>query len=217
MTSAEQQSHAVYTGPRHTGPLYTRLRHTRPCRTRPWRERLTTKLSQGVVGLACLAAMGGCDRASDLDTPEGKAWCGQITLGGPYRDGLSPRVQMRLQVTASLLNTDAAAGTITTFDSGDEELPRLLNEAALRPMSAVTHDPLSELEFGQGRDLNYLFAVSPDDASQQALLAIVSLRNDDQVEVRLLRPGMSDAVSDANRKGIFGVFLLQRTKGDCGF
>lgn len=183
-------------------------------------ERVTQRLARSFCGCALLCSLWlatACERANALDTPDGEAWCGRVTLGGPYRTGFSPRVQMRLVVDASLLDTESSPGRITTFDAGEEVAPRLLDEVALRPMRALAHDPLSQLQLGQGRELNYLFAVSPNDAGHESLLVIVSLRNDERVEVRLLRPGAEAAKDDLFRQPLFGVFLLQRRSGDCGF
>jgi hypothetical protein len=50
-------------------------------------------------------------------------------------------------------------------------------------------------------------------------VAIVSLRSDDTVEVRLIRPGAvaADGEVPEGRRQIFGVFTLERQSGECGF
>ncbi len=175
------------------------------------------KMAQTYMLCTTLVLLCGCDRSAVLDTPSGEAWCGNITLGGAYRSGFSPRVQLRLHIDASLLDSDRSPGRVTTFDSGEQDHPKLLDNAPLRPMRALAHDPLSQLQIGQGRELNYLFATTPTPATHESLLAIVSLRNDDQVEVRLLRPGAAAAADDPLRRPLFGVFLLQRRSDNCGF
>lgn len=173
-----------------------------------------------LVGMVVASTVTACDRATALDTPEGEALCGSVTLGSAYRSGFSPRVQMRLHFDSSKLETGDSPGSLSTFDSGAETGARLLDNALLRPIRPLTHDPLSQLNFGDGRDLNYIFAVSPNDAAHESLLAIISLRNDDQVEVRLIRAGVEvseDETPDPTRRPLFGMFLLQRRSDECGF
>ena len=117
------------------------------------------------------------------------------------------------------MDTNESPGTLTTFDAGEETEPQLLTEAPLRPIAPLSHDPLSQLEFGDGRELNLIYAVSPTSPEAESLLAVVSLRTDEAVEVRLIRPG-TDATGDAvpaGRTPLFGLFLLRRRDGDCGF
>lgn len=160
----------------------------------------------------------GCNDLGSFDTGEGEAYCGQITLAGDYRLGFSPRVQMRLHFSYSQIELGASPGAITTIDSGieAEEDRRLLSEAPLRPIPPLAHDPLSELEFGDGREKSFIFAVTPADPQAESLLAVVSLRSDEAVEVRLIRPGVAGQ-APAGREPLFGLFVLQRQEGDCGF
>jgi hypothetical protein len=174
--------------------------------------------------LAAAALAAGCDDLGDFTTEPGEAYCGQVTLGKSFRTGFSPRVQMRLRFDAAGIASGASPGTVTTFDAGAPPLDqRLLDEAALRPMPALVHDPLAQLEFGDGRERNLLYAVSPADAQADSLLAVLSLRTDEAVEVRLIRPGaagLEAGTADpvARRRGpLFGLFTLERQRGDCGF
>jgi hypothetical protein len=175
-----------------------------------------------LLALAPLAALAGCDDWSRFSTAPGEAYCGSITLGAAFRAGLSPRVQMRLELDASKLDRGEPPGTLSTYEAADASTPerRLLDGAALRPIPPLAHDPLSHLEFGEGRERNLLYAVSPADPAAEALLAVLSLRSDDSVEVRLLRPGApaveGSTVPEA-RRGIFGMFPLDRQAGTCGF
>jgi len=161
----------------------------------------------------------GCDRSASFDTEPGEAFCGQIHLGSAFRTGFSPRVQMRMSFDSTKLQTGQPAGLITTFDAGAKsDSQRLLDDAALRSIPALEHDALSQLAFGDGRDQNMIFAVSPADPKAESLLAVVSLRSDDAVGVRLIRPGPADEnATEQGRQSRFGVFLLHREKGDCGF
>ncbi|MEO7327845.1 MAG: hypothetical protein ABI193_04665 [Minicystis sp.] len=180
-----------------------------------------------LAGLSC----------SDLDhfsSGEGDAYCGAITLGGTFRAGFSPRVQMRLRIDASRLDGPGGAGTLSTFEAADSARPerRLLDKAVLQRIPALENDPLSQLDFGEGRLRSVIFGVTPNDPAVRAasgaadavpsesILAILSFLNDDRVEVRLLRPGVvspsSEPVPDG-RRPLFGVFPLSRQVGQCGF
>jgi hypothetical protein len=166
--------------------------------------------------LAVLLVAAGCDRLARFELEPGESYCGAITLGGAYRQGLSPRVQMRLSWNGAAAEAGGSAGTLTTFDAGiGEQGERLIDAAPLRAIAPLSHDPLGELEFGDGRERNYLYAVSARDPSAEALVAFVSLRSDDRVEVRLLRAGTPDSDHQAGREPIFGLFVLSRQKGDC--
>ncbi len=161
----------------------------------------------------------GCDRTASFDTEPGEAFCGQIHLGSAYRTGFSPRVQMRLRFDSSKLGASEAAGRLATYDAGAESSKqRLLDEAALRAIPALEHDALSQLAFGEGNEQNLIFALSPSDPTAESILAVISLRSNEAVEARLIRPGASDeTATEEGRQPLFGVFLLHREKGDCGF
>jgi hypothetical protein len=184
-------------------------------------------LAVALAGLSC----------TDLDhfsNGKGDAYCGAITLGGSFRAGFSPRVQMRLHVDASRLDGPGSAGTLSTFEAADSARPerRLLDDAVLQRIPALENDPLSQLDFGEGRLRSVIFGVTPNDPDVRAakgsaepppsesILAILSFLNDDRIEVRLLRPGVvspsSEPVPDG-RRPLFGVFPLSRQVGQCGF
>ena len=165
------------------------------------------------------AAASGCNDVDRFSTRADEPYCGAITLGSPFREGLSPRVQMRLSLDASLLDGDEPPGRLWTFEAATQTRPerRLLDSAALRPIRPLAHDPLSHFEMGDGRERNTLFAVSPSEPSDEAMLAFLSLRSDGGVEVRLVRAGSTDADADEGRRPIFGMFSLTRREGQCGF
>jgi hypothetical protein len=174
-----------------------------------------------LLPLAMLGAGLGCTDLEHFSTGQGDAYCGSVTLGGSFRTGLSPRVQMRLKLDAAALDGPGSPGTISTFESaGPEADRRLLTDAELRRLPAMDNDPLSRPELGDGRIRNWIFAVSPVDPAAESLLAVLSLRADDTVEVRLLRPGKAPGDSEIvppGRRPIFGIFPLARQVGTCGF
>jgi hypothetical protein len=169
--------------------------------------------------IVCIALS--CTDLEHFSTGQADAYCGAITLGGNFRMGLSPRVQMRLKLEASALDGPGVPGTISTFEmTSPEHERRLLTDAELRRLPAMAHDPLSRPDFGDGRIRNWIFAVSPTDPEAESLISVLSLRADDTVEVRLLRPGKApqgDEVVAEGRRPLFGIFSLSRQVGTCGF
>jgi hypothetical protein len=167
--------------------------------------------------LVALAA--GCDDLDRFSTRPSEAYCGAITLASAFRMGLSPRVQMRLSLDASKLDDGEPPGKLWTFEAETEGKPerRLLDGADLRPISPLAHDPLSHFEMGEGRERNAIYAVSPSEPSAEGFFAFLSLRSDSGVEVRLMRAGSDAAQVEEGRRPIFGMFLLTRREGTCGF
>ncbi|WP_437735861.1 hypothetical protein [Sorangium sp. So ce1335] len=192
----------------------------------PGPRRAALRLAPPLLALAGAMAAGGaagCDDVSRFSTTEGESYCGAITLGGAFRAGLSPRVQMRLTLDADALDGPEPPGALWTYEAPDAGAPerRLLDGAPLRPIAALAHDPLSRLEFGEGRERNAIYAVSAAAPDAEPLLAILSLRTDESVEVRLLRPGEAPLPSGeapaAGQRQVFGNFRLTRRTGTCGF
>jgi hypothetical protein len=168
--------------------------------------------------IACL----GCDDLDRFTTAPGEAYCGAITLAGSFRTGLSPRVQMRLTLDASRLDGPGSPGVLSTFEAADDThaARRLLDSAPLRPIPPMLHDPLSQLQFGDGRERNAIYAVSPASPEAESMLAVVSLKADETVEVRLVRGGTAGTGNDAppeGRRPLFGIFPLKRKDNECGF
>jgi hypothetical protein len=168
------------------------------------------------------AASTGCEDLSHFSTGKDEAYCGSVVLASEFRQGLSPKVQMSLTLDATELDGPASPGRISTFEASDGVTPerRLLQDVPLRVIAPLEHDALSRLSFGEGRDRNVILAASPNDPKEESLLAILSLKNDDTVEVRLLRAGRPGDGADAPPPGstpIYGLFPLVRRPGGCGF
>ena len=170
--------------------------------------------------MALVAASAGCEDLSRFSTGPGESYCGTIALGSAFRRGFTPRTQMRLVLDAEKIDTPDSPGTLTTRELRDEEdggEVRLLEGAALRPIPPLLHDVLSRPDLGEGRVRTAIYAVTPAEPAAEALLAVVSLRSDEGVEVRLLRPGASDAAAELpeERRPLFGLFSLTRQAGSC--
>ncbi|UQA55416.1 hypothetical protein E8A73_029205 [Polyangium aurulentum] len=185
--------------------------------------RVRSSLVLRALPLAAALAIGvsasGCEDLDRFSTRRDDAYCGAITLGSAFRTGLSPRVQMRLELDASKLDGAESPGTLWTFEAATEGRPerRLLDGAPLRPIAPLAHDPLSRIEMGDGRERNAIYAVSPSDPEAESMLAFLSLRTDGGVEVRLVRAGTAEAAPPEGRRSLFGIFSLVRREGRCGF
>ena len=164
----------------------------------------------------------GCTDLDRFSTGKGESYCGSITAGEAFRAGFSQHVQMRLKLDVAELDGPGSFGTVSTFEAGVAQSPpvKLLEEAELRRIPAMESDVISRIDLGEGRLRTRVFAVTPADPEAEAMLAVVSLRSDDIVEVRLVRAGRepaSGAPVPEGRRPLFGIFPLARKAGACGF
>lgn len=192
-----------------------------------------------------LAALAGCTSLDRFDTDEGAAYCGPMVGSPAFHEGILPegvpptlRLGMTLDVdalrerTARAYGAEAGAqnearppatvivGHFTTDDASDGLCAGsgalLFDDAALRAIPELDHDPLSTLEFGEGRDYNFFGWV--DSSCQGTMLAMVSLMRNDAIEVRLLKPAaMPPADAQPDRRPGFALFTLSRRDAGCGF
>lgn len=157
-----------------------------------------------LVGTLCA-----CNDISRFDTGDQDAYCGTIVAAPFVRQGFDRSVQAELSL--SIANLHHAPGTLTTHRGTKRcEGEPLFYEAALRPPNKLESDPLSMLEFGQGRELNFMSWV--DSACEGTYLAVISLMNDDSVELRLMRGQLDD---EGQEVGPLGVFPLTRGRRGC--
>lgn len=172
------------------------------------------------LALAALAALG-CQDVDRFDTEDGAAYCGSMISAPEFNEALTPagvpsRLRLRLELDTDALTT--RPGTLTSDDTegGLCSPASLFDQAPLRAIPEMFHDPLSSFEFGDGREHNFFAWV--DSTCQGTVLAVVSLMQNDDVEVRLLKPAADPAegATPAERPG-FGVFILKRRNSGCGF
>ncbi len=153
-----------------------------------------------LAGAALLACNDPTRFSSDGDHFEGA-----VVGSGFVRSNVADGTRLCLTLDATKLQD--GPGTLTTSDGRFKDAP-------LRPIPQAWHDPISTMSFGEGREKNLVYAVSPEasvDASGD-VFAVVSLLSSGAIEVRLLRsaPG-----GPSGSQAIFGVFSLQRTPGAC--
>jgi len=165
-----------------------------------------------------LALSVGCRDLGRFSTGEGQAYCGSLVAApagaqGLLPEALPPSLGMRLTLDAAALSS--VPGRITTDDStrGFCRPQALFAEQPLRAVSEAEHDPISLLEFGDGREFNGLFWV--DSQCRGTMLGVLSLMKSGKVELRLFKPGAAGAL-EPDREG-FAHFDLARHDDRCGF
>lgn len=168
-----------------------------------------------IRGLLAAALLCGCADNARWSTETGESFCGVVTSASFVRAGIPEGTKMRLELDAERLQSAPGRLWTTPFVSGEK-----LTAAELRVIPQLLHDPLSTLNFGEGRVKNAIAiadlpTVEPGRAPTQ-LMIVVSLLQSGDVEVRLIRgasPGSAGGPEPAGQ--LFGVFRLQRQKGDC--
>lgn len=134
-------------------------------------------------------------------------------------EGGKPNLRLRLHLDVDALTTNP--GTLTSDDrtrglckASDQPL---FDEAPLRAIPEVLHDPISTLEFGQGREHSFFAYV--DSTCQGTMLAVVSLMKSKNVEVRLFKPAaMTDSDAPAAESSGYALFYLEPYEtSSCGY
>lgn len=174
------------------------------------------------LGLCLLGA--GCADLSDYQLEADEAYCGAMVSAPVFHsgfvpDGAPPALRLRLHLDVDALTTNP--GSVTSDDSEhglckDSAKP-LFDEAPLRAIPEVLHDPISTLEFGQGRV--HTFFAYVDSTCQGTMLAVVSLMKNKTVEMRLFKPAaMTKADAPAEKSSGYALFYLKPFETDgCGF
>lgn len=178
----------------------------------------------------CLGAViGGCSSIERFATKGNAAYCGDLVSGPAFHEGLLPsaarpptfRLALTLDAEALAARIEDEPVTVGHLSSNDADRglcsatgEPLFADAALRTIPELDHDPLSLLEFGEGR--NYNFFAWVDSTCRGTLLAVVSLLRNDSVEVRLFKPAaFSTAATDPEQRPGFGLFQLHREEAGC--
>lgn len=167
--------------------------------------------AMSLVGLLVV----GCRDSSRFAT-HGDHFEGDVVKGNFVRSGIAPDAKMCLTLDTDHLQD--APGFLWSSDGRFQQAP-------LRPIPQIWHDPLSTLNFGDGRVQNLVYAVSPlpldaGAAEAQDVMVIVSLMQSDHIEVRLLRGAPQNDAGPAPEgvaSALFGVFNLDWQPGPCAF
>lgn len=152
------------------------------------------------IFLVLLAALaGGCADEDAFTTGSGECFRGGIVGADFVREGFGAEVAATLTINVRQLSSGAAeAGRLWTADG-------LFEGAAVSQMRQVSNDTISLLQFPGGRLRNYLAHATPEDGTPASL--VISLMENDKVELRVIRPPAGEAGSPP---ALFGVFSLSR-------
>jgi hypothetical protein len=155
-----------------------------------------------------------CRDIDGFSTASGGHYEGTIVGASFVRTGLDSSVSLCLLLdTEHLENTP---GSISTDDG-------LFQSTSLRPIPQLWQDPLSTLNFGEGRIKNLLYVArgSASDAGPAGdVVVVISLMVAGDIEVRLLRGAPASSEEGGAEDGptnVFGVFALSRFPGGCPF
>ena len=168
----------------------------------------------------------GCQSQSEFDLEPDESYCGPISsadfLRRPREETPGTfRSDERIELHEySSRQAACPAGRITSTS-------RLLDDAELRPVEVLAHDPLSQLEFGDGRVENEIYFVRT--TRGQDLLAVLSLMSNGGVELRLLGAAQADegdalapcpdspdaGVDSLPPTPLFALFQLRRDRAGC--
>lgn len=145
----------------------------------------------------------GCEHPGRYSTGKGSLE-GNIEGSDLVRAGFAAGTRVCLELDTHHLQDKP--GAVSTSDGR-------FARTALRPIPALASDTLSNLSFADGQVRNLVFAVREQSATPRDVLAIVSLLDDDRVEVRLLdgAPGLSGP------EPLYGVFALERKDAPCSY
>ena len=171
-------------------------------------------------GLVAVGAMWlvACRNISGFST-HGNHYAGSVIDAQFVRVGVDAGTTLCLTLDTDHLQD--APGAISTSDGRFQTVP-------LRPIPQIWNDPLSTLQFGEGRIQNFLYvaaATTPfSDGDGDDVFAVISLMQSGDVEVRLLRGAPSGVALDgggddaaATEQCVFAVFSLSRGSGPCSY
>lgn len=172
-------------------------------------------LLAAAVVLTTLSLVAACRDLSGFNT-NGGSYQGAV-VDAPFVlagiDGGSTNLCLTLD-TGHLQDTP---GNLSTSDGRFHAVP-------MRSIPQVWQDPLSTLQFGEGRIKNMIYMVRAStpftDGDGNDVLAVVSLMQSGDIEVRLIR-GAPDYTADggaiSTMQNVFGIFDLTRQSSPCSY
>jgi hypothetical protein len=139
----------------------------------------------------------GCADEDAFTTSPGECFRGGIIGADFIRTGFDPEVRALLTLDVrNLTNGIGEAGRLRTTD-------RLFEAAPVNQMQQVSNDTISLFQFPGGRIRNYLAHAEAGDGTPATV--VISLMENDSVELRIIRPPSGGA---GDPPALFGVFRL---------
>lgn len=181
------------------------------------------RLGRATAGLLLCGGIAlGCSDLDKFQLGDDEAYCGSLVSAplfhhGFVPDGSPPALRLRLHLDVDELTTRPGRLTSDDRDRGlcRDSKQALFEDAPLRAIPEVLHDPISTLDFGQGRE--HTFFAYVDSSCQGTMLAVVSLMKSEEVEVRLFKPALASADDTENGAGYALFYLKPRKADNCGF
>ncbi|MBX3182948.1 MAG: hypothetical protein KIT72_17850 [Polyangiaceae bacterium] len=170
-----------------------------------------------LCSLGALASLAlGCSELERYDTKAGEAYCGNIVgaefIRTPERQGGFSQ-ELRARITLDVNQQHGPQLVLTTSDVSGPCAPRpTFDDAPLVTVPELSSDPFSQLTFGDGRDYNFVGWV--ESTCRGPVMAVVSLMNDSELELRLLKPPVE---TEAGPRPAFALFRTKLSTGSCGF
>jgi len=154
----------------------------------------------------------GCRDLSRFSTAGGGTYEGAIAEGSFVRSGFSG--DTKVCMTLDTDHMQDAPGTISTSDGRFKSEP-------LRPIPELFNDPLSTLNFGEGRVKNFVYVARPtgDTTDKSDVTVVLSLLQSSDIEVRMLRSAPLTETDGGiiPTARLFGVFALSKGSSACSF
>lgn len=163
-----------------------------------------------------VAALGlvGCRDLSGFST-HGDSFSGGVTNTGVDLAGIDSSTTLCLTLDTDHLQD--APGSIWTSDDRFHAVP-------MRPIPQVWSDPISTLQFGEGRVKNLIYVARASrpfgDGNGDDVMVVLSLMQGGDIEARLLRGApmpAADGGAGASQTTVFAVFGTKRQSGPCSF
>lgn len=182
--------------------------------------------SQWLGWLLLASSTLGCRSLDRFDTQRGEAYCGSLVgrvhistgFDDARWDGKDDQPTLGLTLsTGELFKPNGVPAIVTTNDSAfgpcAPNMP-LFKQAKVRTIEKALGDRLSAMQLGEDHDEDVVTII--DSSCSGSMVAILSLIQNGDIELRLLRPAAnsSSAALDAER---FGLFVLKKSKKGCGF
>jgi len=154
--------------------------------------------------LPVLMLCAACTELGQFSTDAEHVYRGSVITGKFIRSGFHSDVELEMTFHVDQVEMQpdqygmGGPGILRTTDG-------LFDNSALEPIPEFSHDQLSNLDFPNGRLRSYMFFCRPGGSAQDMALVIVSLMEDEKVEVRIMRGG---------DEPLYGVFRLGRESID---
>jgi len=171
-------------------------------------------VNRAVALLVAALPLAGCRDLSGFST-HGDSFSGGVTNTGVDLAGVDASTTLCLTLDTDHLQD--APGSIWTSDDRFHAVP-------MRPVPQIWSDPLSTLQFGQGREKNLVYVARAStafgDGNGDDVFVVLSLMQGGDIEARLLRGApmlAADGGKSAAQTTVFAVFDTKRQSGPCSF